>query len=306
MPDHLVSVIIIFLNGEPFLAEAIDSVLAQTYPHWELLLVDDGSSDNSAVICQKYLSQRPSQIHYLHHLNLENRGMSASRNLGIAHAQGDYIAFLDADDVWLPHKLAEQVAIMQQYPQAGMVYGRTQIWHSWADGDDTADHCLDLGVTPNRLLPQPQLFFTLLANKAQTPTTCNALMRREVVAAVGGFEPAFRGMYEDAVFFSKIELHTAVYVADALWARYRQHPDSHSNRAEPFASYYASRRPFLEWLAGYVARIGFGPETAVAQAIQIELWRSRHPRLSQVINTLKLLKWRLQQSPTAVAEKLRG
>src|SRR2546427_10186945 len=96
----LVSVVIIFWNAERFLQEAFASVFAQTYPTWELLLVDDGSSDESTAIAQRYVEHHPGQVRYLEHPGHANRGMSASRNVGIRHARGPYIAFLDADDVW--------------------------------------------------------------------------------------------------------------------------------------------------------------------------------------------------------------
>src|SRR5918999_1055965 len=108
----LVSVIMIFLNAEKFIEEAIESVFAQTYDSWELLLVDDGSTDDSTDIALRYAQQNPERVRYLEHDSHLNRGMSASRNLGITHAIGEYIAFLDADDVWLPHKLEQQVAIL--------------------------------------------------------------------------------------------------------------------------------------------------------------------------------------------------
>src|SRR5262249_40041371 len=129
--EPLVSVIIIFLNAEKFLQEAIESVVAQTYDHWELLLADDGSTDGSTGIARQYADHYPGKVRYLEHAGHQNRGMSASRNLGIRHAVGEYIAFLDADDVWLPHKLEEQVAILNAHPETGMVYGATQVWHSW-------------------------------------------------------------------------------------------------------------------------------------------------------------------------------
>src|SRR5262245_21147944 len=100
----LVSVIISFLNAERFIQEAIESVFAQGYEHWELLLVDDGSTDESTAIARRYTAQHPERVRYLEHAGHQNRGLSASRNLGIRHAQGEYIAFLDADDVWLPHR----------------------------------------------------------------------------------------------------------------------------------------------------------------------------------------------------------
>jgi glycosyltransferase involved in cell wall biosynthesis len=86
-----VSVIMIFLNGETFIRDAIDSVFSQTYPDWELLLVDDGSSDRSTQIALEYAAKYPEKVRYLEHDKHQNRGMSASRNLGISHAEGKYI-----------------------------------------------------------------------------------------------------------------------------------------------------------------------------------------------------------------------
>src|SRR5918997_3094056 len=127
----LVSSVMIFLNAEKFIEEAIESVFAQTHDNWELLLVDDGSSDDSSQIALRYAERHPEKVRYLEHPGHRNRGMSASRNLGIRHAKGEYIALLDSDDVWLPHKLQQQVAILDAAPEAGMVYGLSQYWHSW-------------------------------------------------------------------------------------------------------------------------------------------------------------------------------
>ena len=146
--EPLVSCIIIFLNGEAFLAEAVQSVFAQTYTNWELLLVDDGSGDGSTQLAQHFAEQQPDRVRYLEHPRHQNRGMSATRNLGIHQARGEYVAFLDADDLWLPEKLEQQVAIMSRQPRAAMVYGRTLIWHSWTGHpqDQSLDHMIDLGV----------------------------------------------------------------------------------------------------------------------------------------------------------------
>src|SRR5579884_627502 len=92
-----VSAVIIFWNAERFLAEAVESVFAQTFDDWELLLVDDGSTDGSTAMAQEYANRNPDRAHYLEHEHHANRGRSASRNLGIRHAAGDYVAFLDAD-----------------------------------------------------------------------------------------------------------------------------------------------------------------------------------------------------------------
>ena len=135
-----------------------------------------------------------------------SRGMSAARALGVRASQGDLIGFLDADDVWLPEKIIEQVAALEANPGAGMVYGRTQMWHSWDADAVRSDHGFDLGVEPDRLYPPPQLLPQLLENRAQTPTTCNALIRRAAYEEAGGFEEAFPGLYEDQVFFANMIL----------------------------------------------------------------------------------------------------
>ena len=114
----LVSVVIAFLDGERFLREAIDSVFAQTYERWELLLVDDGSGPAASSIARECAAREPGRVRYLEHDEHRNRGLSASRNLGIAGARGVYTAFLDADDVWLPDKLMDQVAILESRPMS--------------------------------------------------------------------------------------------------------------------------------------------------------------------------------------------
>ena len=275
----LVSGIIIFFNGEKYLEEAIASVFAQTYPNWELLLVDDGSTDASTSIAKRYAAQYPGKVRYLEHCKHQNRGMSASRNLGIAHANGDFVAFLDADDVWLPQKLTEQVAVFDAYPKAGMVYGRTLIWHSWSSDqrDHLHDYLMDLGVLPNQLVQPPNLFIVLLQNKSQTPTTCNALLRRQALIQVGGFEESFRGMYEDQVLFAKIHLQVPVYVSDACWAKYRQHPESCSSTVALSQDYCSTRLPFLEWLSSYLTQKKIDPHSLVWKVLERDLWLCQHP-----------------------------
>ena len=155
----LVSVIMIFLDAQRFIVEAIDSVLAQTYPAWELILVDDGSSDDSTRIARGHAELRPGQVRYVEHEGHRNLGMSASRNAGIAASRGELIAFLDSDDVYRPEKHERQVAILRSRPRAAMVYGASQYWHS--PTGEAADAVLDrprrLGVTPDTLVEPPSL-----------------------------------------------------------------------------------------------------------------------------------------------------
>lgn len=129
-----VSIIIPTLNRARFISGAIESVLAQTYPSWELLIVDNGSTDETESIARSFAT-KDSRVHYLQ----ENRkGVSRARNLALKTARGEYIAFLDDDDLYLPSKLQLQVSFMDAHPETGFVYGQIEIVNSkdelqWVD-----------------------------------------------------------------------------------------------------------------------------------------------------------------------------
>jgi glycosyltransferase involved in cell wall biosynthesis len=277
----LVSAIIIFLNAERFIDESIESVFGQTYKDWELLLVDDGSTDNSTEIALHFAKQRAGRVRYLEHPAHENRGMSASRNLGIRHARGEYIGFLDADDVWLPHKLERQIAILNAHPEAGMIYGSPQLWHGWTEKlEDIQRDCLqDIGVPPDTVVSPPRLLTLFLARKAITPAPSDVLLRREIVEGLGGFEDSFRGIYEDQVFFAKVCLKIPVFVSGECWDRHRQHRDSACSVWRRTGEYYSAEAglKFLSWIEGHLLS-GPRPEnTEVWTVLQKALFPYRQP-----------------------------
>jgi glycosyltransferase involved in cell wall biosynthesis len=299
-----VTAIIVFLDAEEFIEEAIASVLAQTYTSWELILVDDGSTDGSTAIARGWVEREPGRIRYLDHPDHRNLGISAARNLGFANATGEYVGFLDADDLWLPEKLAEQVALLESHPDAAMVYGRTQYWHSWTrqPADAARDRLRPLGVHPNRLVEPPELLVRFLRQKALTPGTCSALMRRKAMMEVGGFEPAFRGMYEDQVFFTKLALHYPIYVAGAVWDRYRQRMNSCCNVALQDGEYdpklpSPARERFLLWVYDYFAREGV-VDRRIRGALNQALWPYRHPLLHSPVRLARRLASRARRLVT--------
>lgn len=110
MKENLVSIITPCYNGEKYISETIQSVLAQTYTNWEMIVIDDGSKDHSAEIVHSY-SEQCSKIKLLQQ---ENAGSAAARNHGIRKAEGQYIALLDADDLWEPEFLEKQIKFMQE------------------------------------------------------------------------------------------------------------------------------------------------------------------------------------------------
>lgn len=292
----LVSIITPFLNAEKFIQEAIESVLAQSYENWELLLVDDGSTDKSSAIAQQYASLYPQKIYYLEHEGHQNRGKSTSRNLGISKAQGEYIALLDADDVYLPQKLEQQVAILSSQPETGMVYGPTQHWHSWTgkQEDYQRDNMRPLGVQPNTLFYPPSLLTQYLNIDGIVPCTCGLLARREVIEAVGGYDDSIQHMLEDQVLLAKICLHAPVFVDGNCWDRYRQHPDSSCSQAMQAGEYHYSKpnRPhqiYLNWLEKYITAQGV-QDAELWNGLQKASFPYRHPVLYFLSRVQKKLK----------------
>jgi GT2 family glycosyltransferase len=118
MSAALVSVVVPTFNRADCLAATIESVLAQTFSDFEILLVDDGSTDATRTLVERHWADEP-RVRYLYQ---RNRGVSAARNLGMRNACGAYLALLDSDDTWLPWKLEAQLACMAEFPDAGMVW----------------------------------------------------------------------------------------------------------------------------------------------------------------------------------------
>ena len=251
----LVSVVIPFLNAERFILEAIESVFKQTYRNWELLVVDDGSTDESTAIALCYAKQHPEQVRYLEHEAHQNRGASASRNLGSSLAKGEYVAFLDADDVWLPHKLERQVAILESQPETAMVYGPGLWWYSWTESpeDGEQDHIQDLGIELNTLITPPDLVTLFLRNEDVTPSSLAILVRRKVLESIGGSEDTCRSIYDDQILLAKLSLGAPVYVADECWYWYRKHPNQRVFVTHQTGQYQMVRLAFLKWLQHYLS-----------------------------------------------------
>jgi glycosyltransferase involved in cell wall biosynthesis len=281
-----VSIVMPFLDAERFIGDAIDSVLAQTYDDWDLLLVDDGSSDASREIALEYAAREP-RVSYSTHEGGGTLGPAATRNLGIEQASGDYIAFLDADDVWLPVKLEQQTAILAARPEAGMVYGATQWWYSWSGHPDDRERDVvePLGVPTDVLIPPPSLLRPCFVRQtAAIPNPTNILVRRRLVEQVGGFEESVPDGWEDQTFHAKACVHSPIFVAAACWDRYRQHPRSLTAMATSRGEDAAGRRRFLTWLIHYLSEHAVDGE--IRAALKRQRIRYAHPWLNRIATRL--------------------
>jgi glycosyltransferase involved in cell wall biosynthesis len=279
-----VSVIIIFFNAERFLREAIDSVLAQSDQDWELILADDGSTDASPEIARSYQSNDPRRVRYIQHEGHQNRGMSPTRNLAARNSRGEWIAFLDADDVWCPNKLEEQRQLLAANPEAGLLYGSPLYWFSWSAEMSRFRDCQPgLGVASDTLVSPPGL---LLRNyplgRGPAPCPSDIIVSRSVFERVGGFEESFGGiyqMYEDQAFLAKVYRMTSVFVSGRCWTKYRQRLDATSVAIRDAGRYREVRRYFLEYLERQL-RDENEQNPAIWKAVERAQWPYEHPLLS--------------------------
>jgi len=257
----LISITTAFLNEKRFLSEAIESVLAQTYTNWELFLVDDGSTDESTGIAKEYAAKYPGKIFYCEHEGHANKGLSASRNYAIGLSKGEYLAILDADDVWHADKLKDQLDIMLQYPEAGMVCGTYEYWHSWDAKAKSPDKLVPVGAPQDQLI-QPPLMLTYLypLSYGSAPCPSDIMLRRFVYDKYAKFEGGvFVGdyqFYEDQPFFCKIYFHVPVYVSSKCHLRYRQRAESMVALAHKEGIYDKTRKFFLSWFKQYMEEHG--------------------------------------------------
>ena len=287
-----VSVITIFFNAAEFLGEAIESVLAQDYRDFELLLVDDGSADGSAAIAQDYAKREADRIRLLRHSGHVNRGMSASRNLGMREARGELIAFIDADDRWRSNKLSDQVAIFDEHPRVDACCGAVNYWRSWAGG---TDEVIPTGHVQNRPVEPPEAILAVYPlGKAAAPCPSDLIVRRATALALGGFEESFTGalqMYEDQAFLAKLYLEAVVYFDKRCWLDYRRHDASCVAAVTRDGRYDEVRKHFLEWLSDYLAQRPHLQRGEVMNALDRALFPYRHPRVGRPLQLAgKLLR----------------
>jgi glycosyltransferase involved in cell wall biosynthesis len=222
-PQPSISVIIPVYNGERYLQEAIQSVLDQTYPVHEIIVIDDGSTDRSVEIAQQF-----SQVTLL---TQANRGAAAARNLGLQSAHGELIAFLDADDRWLPEKLAIQTNALIENPQVDIVFTHVQQF-----------------ISPE-LAPEIQATLHCPAAPIAGVFPTTTLIRHAVWQRVGNFSEQFQ-VAEFIDWFNRSQaLGLAALTLPMVLAQRRLHTTNSGIRLRP-----VGHKEYLELAKGMIAR----------------------------------------------------
>ena len=201
-----VSVILPTYNRAQFIAEAINSVLSQSYRNFELIVVDDGSVDGTDQIVSCIRDQR------LIFIRQENRGRSHARNTALHLARGELVAFLDSDDLYLPGKLALQVEYMDRYSDAGMIYTSASCIDQ--DGNDLQARY--------RAMHSGKIYRHIAFFRPVTITLPTVMVRRELLAQVGGFDPRM-SRFEDTDMWRRLSKKTLIHAIDIDTCKLRTH-----------------------------------------------------------------------------------
>ena len=239
MDKALVSIIIPTFNRSQFIGDAIDSILSQTYNNWECLVIDDGSTDDTASVIAKYCDSDARVTFSIRPETLPN-GVNGARNYGVHLSKGDFIAFCDDDDFWLPDKLEKQIAIFKKHSDIGLVSG--YIEYVKTDGKRTS-----------RVIEQKEnhgyVFESfLLKNRVSMITP---MIKRDVYEKVGKFNTDFK-IYEDWEYWRRVAYYFKFYNIEEVLACVRKH-DSNTTKdikrspVEDYILYLNLNAALLKW-----------------------------------------------------------
>jgi glycosyltransferase involved in cell wall biosynthesis len=214
LASSLVTVIIPCYNRETFIAATVNSVLGQTWPNIELIVIDDGCTDGSRSILESY----GNRLTILEHPGRANRGQSASINLGLRQSKGEYLAILDSDDLYVPDKIEKQVRFLEANPSIGLVYANC------ISIDDQGMKLHKMYYADHRSPSGPGE--VLLNSWFNVPS--NSLFRRSVFELVGFLDETLRSAQDHDYAIRIAEVARIGYIDECLW-HYRRHGGSISN-----------------------------------------------------------------------------
>jgi peptidoglycan/xylan/chitin deacetylase (PgdA/CDA1 family)/SAM-dependent methyltransferase len=271
-----VSVVMPVYNAAPFLAEAIESVLCQRSEDWELLIVDDGSTDASHEIAEDYAKTYPYRIRLSRHPDSANHGLSRTLNLGIAQARADILAFLDADDIWLSDRLTHDLDMLRRNPSACGVFSNSLYW--WYDKSGPAR--VNRYNSPVDCVWPKRAFFrsAFLRNESSVPCPSALTVRSEMLRQIGGFDETL-DVAQDLKLISELSFRFPVCIAARCNSEYRRHGDSLWSSSMTDGRDAACRRRYWQWIWELVKREA-GDEPQLLEELVATLSR---PAMTQLV-----------------------
>lgn len=236
----LVSIIIPTYNRAHLIGETIQTVLDQSYSNWELIIIDDGSTDESKTVINKFIDDR------IHYYVIEHCGILGKvRNVGMNYSKGSYIAFLDSDDLWLPHKLEFQLSLLKKYPQTAFIFGHGEQFGTGA-------------IPPPELEPLfiGNVFFPILLKERFVFYVPTIIFKKGIFEKITAID---EGLLSggDIDFFLRMAHEYEGIFSNEIVVKIRKHEQSHSQRLEVVAyeEYLGMIERFL--LKGYLTSLQY-------------------------------------------------
>lgn len=221
-----ISIIIPTYNGSKYISSSINSVLNQTYKDWELIIIDDGSTDNTESVVKEIIGLSPLSIRYI---KQENRGPNAARNVGLTLSAADFVAFLDSDDVWLPEKLEKQISLFNTYKNdlLGVVYCEAQVINDKSVVTNEYLEPLDRSIHGN-------IYQKLFYKNYIMGSASGVLVKRSCFDAVGKFDEKLRGFEDWDMWLRIAEKYEYDFVPEILVKLRHHYSNNHYNLALMF------------------------------------------------------------------------
>lgn len=209
MDKPLISIVMVNYNHDDFLKESIDSVLQQTYDNWELIIVDDGSTDTSVDIVHQYVDSRIKLYE-----QKENMHICVATNIGLSHIKGEYVARLDSDDIWEANKLEKQLKLFQQNPDVYVCFTKLDIINE--QGDVINAELPDLYSLYNTRQESRENWIKFFFFHGNSLIQSTMMMKREVVDKVGGFNLAYVQAHDFDFFIRVIKQYDFSFLEEPL------------------------------------------------------------------------------------------
>lgn len=268
-PQPKVSIVVPTYNRGNFIQEMIESVISQTYDNWELIIVDDGSTDNTAEIITPYISKN------IHYHSLEHTGRSFARNYGISKSTGEFIAYLDSDDVFLPTKIEKQVKWLIEHPDDAMVYASALLINDFGEYYPA----LYLAGCSGNIYKKVAMFLPV------TITLPSVLIRKEIQDKVGGFDEEL-DRFEDTDMWRRVSRDYKISALVEPLIKVRTHQDNRLESLDPKKIFFDVQKyihkvkkedgkKYGSFVSKGSARLYFHYGVAFAQVTTWKVWTNR-------------------------------
>lgn len=255
MPE--VSIITPLYNGSKTLSETYESVISQDFTDWEWIFFDDGSSDNTSSIAKKYAGQHPGKIFYYEHEKNKNFGTAYTRNRAVEIAKGEFISFIDQDDIWYTDRLRHQIEILKAQINCAMIWSPALYWYE----DRTFEQ--PVLIRNEKIKPgiykKGELVELYLNDLRSTPLPSASIIRKVFFDKVDGFEESVKGS-EDVVLWIKVNDKFDVYFDDKIIVKYRKHFDSTLRQATKSGKMNLWNLVFYRWVLDFLKRSNYNDD----------------------------------------------